>query len=195
MRKTLFHSWLIPSGCLIFLFSLFSEFLFDGSPDIGISQLTGMTSGLGFILIGLKYGLSPGQPRWTWSLFVIYLSVILVAGLRSVSLPFWLRNHHGIPSEVNIYSHSDLALNVVGFLPMGFFIALLLRPIVSNNKTIRLFAAAALLGFSVSFIIELSQYLWVSGRIPSVFDLAANTCGAIIGAACYLFLRRRRLIT
>ena len=82
MQKSLFEFLQITVGCLILLFSLSFDWLFQGSPGIGFRQLVGMTIGLLIFLIGIRYKLLPAQLKWDWFLFVVYLSGILFVGLR-----------------------------------------------------------------------------------------------------------------
>ncbi len=190
-KKTIFESLLIATGCLISLFSLSFDLLFQGSPGIGYHQLVGMTIGFIIILIGLRYVFLPGQPGWDLLLFVIYLSGVLFVGLRpNGSIGPYPASLLGM----NTFSKRDFLLNFVGFIPLGFLIFPLIKYNISRSKTIMLVVVAAIIGFSASLVIETLQYFWIPGRYSSAYDLASNTLGVIIGAVCYLFLRSRQFI-
>jgi len=66
---------------------------------------------------------------------------------------------------------ADLLLNIMLFMPLG--VALVLR----GSSRVR----AALLALALSTTIELLQF-YIPGRDPSVSDVLANTCGAVLGA-------------
>lgn len=75
-----------------------------------------------------------------------------------------------------IFGLRDLVLNVVLFLPLGF-VHQLARP----RGTGAHWRGALLLGLGSSGIIEVAQ-VFEPGRFPSLFDLATNTGGAVLGA-------------
>src|SRR3954471_7762674 len=66
---------------------------------------------------------------------------------------------------------ADLLLNVVLFMPLGVALA------PRGHSRNRIFLLALLL----STAIELIQF-FIPGRDPSVSDVVANTCGAVLGA-------------
>ena len=78
------------------------------------------------------------------------------------------------------FSLSDLTLNLLGFMPLGFM--LYLRLLSSGRMTAKnrlIFSVAV--GFAVSLTIELTQ-VWLPGRDSSALDLISNTVGTVIGA-------------
>lgn len=191
MQKVLFEYLIIAFGCLIFLFSLSFDLFYQGSPGFGFQQLVGMSLGLIIIFIGLRYTFLSNQPMWDWSLFLIYLSGILFVGLWPTET---FNIHQNILLGMNTLSKRDFALNMVGFIPLGFLMPPLLRPIIRYKQKLWLVAVVAIIGSSASLVIETLQYLWVPGRFSSAYDLATNTLGTIIGAVCYVFLINRRVI-
>lgn len=70
--------------------------------------------------------------------------------------------------------------NLVMFMPIGFFPALLFR-----NATWR---RSALLGLGVSTLIEVAQYFIV--RNSAVDDIILNTAGALCGYVLFLLIRK-----
>ena len=83
----------------------------------------------------------------------------------------------------------DVVVNIVGFLPLGFLLALLLlsRGRVRPLALVLLVTAA---GAGISFAIEWIQVLMPS-RYSSLLDFLLNTLGAALGAGIALWLRRR----
>lgn len=84
----------------------------------------------------------------------------------------------GIPDSQS-FSLSDVTLNLLGFMPLGFLIFLcLFKTERMPVRTCLLFAVAV--GFAVSLAIEVTQ-VWLPGRDSSLLDLIANTVGTAIG--------------
>lgn len=73
----------------------------------------------------------------------------------------------------------DLASNVILGLPLGFL--LVVGGLVGASSPLRRVAAGGVVGFLVASGVEAGQ-LFVPGRIPSVFDIVAQTGGCVIGA-------------
>lgn len=75
------------------------------------------------------------------------------------------------------YTGFDLAINVIAYLPFGFFCTAALRrrltPLVA-------WLAAILLGGGISFVLELLQN-YLPNRVSSNLDLACNAAGALLG--------------
>jgi glycopeptide antibiotics resistance protein len=122
----------------------------------------------------------------TW----IYVSGIFLAGL--VPFPF---NHtyNGILLGVNIFSLRDFAINVVGFVPLGY----LLMMSFGNRLTERradLFNRAILVvgvGCLISLFLEVSQYYFIAGRHSSFMDVIANTLGPLVGVTMFLLMEHK----
>ena len=93
----------------------------------------------------------------------------------------------GLPDSQSI-STSDVALNLIGFVPFGFLVCL--RLLTTGRllpRSCLLFAIGA--GFAASLFIEVTQ-VWLPGRDSSLLDLTANTMGSTIGASMACHLRR-----
>ena len=95
-------------------------------------------------------------------------TVITLSPLRFASAPV-----HGISF---VWGLEDILLNAVLFLPFGF-IPTLTRPRGTPVPWLRV----TLIGFGLSLCIETAQ-LFTPERYPSLFDLASNTAGALLGA-------------
>ena len=75
----------------------------------------------------------------------------------------------------------DLAINVVGFIPMGFCMAAFLGFVVGCRRSV---AIAILLCFTTSLLIEVLQ-AFMPLRYSGTTDLITNTCGGLLGAFLY----------
>lgn len=106
-------------------------------------------------------------------LFAVYLSAVFsVAGLPDIR---YIRFQPNINTKLFAYMFTDARsslLNVILFLPMGFFLPVLWRKDFSFGKTL-------LFGLSVSGCIELLQLF--TYRATDVNDLITNTLGTMIG--------------
>ena len=103
--------------------------------------------------------------------------IITLAPFRFAGAPV-----HGL---TDVWNWPDLAMNVAMFVPIGFVFQLT-RPAGSAVRWHRVLV----LGASLSGIIELAQ-LFAATRYSSLFDLATNTAGALLGAGlCMVALQR-----
>ena len=141
--------------------------------------------GLRNILVPTRLKILPVQPKRDWFIFVIYLSAILFVGLWPKEYAVAYQNDL---LSTNSFGKKDFAFNLAGFIPLGFLVLPLVRYKIDNNEIIKLVAIGTTLGFSVSLVIEVLQYLWIPGRYSTAYDLATNTIGAFIGALCYVNL-------
>lgn len=73
------------------------------------------------------------------------------------------------------YKHAESIANVVLFIPLGLLGALLVP--------VRRWGLAGLAGLTASAAIETIQFLLLTQRTASLRDVAANTLGALLGAA------------
>jgi hypothetical protein len=88
----------------------------------------------------------------------------------------------------------DALLNLVAFVPFGFFTVATLRQLGGGLKA-NAFLLAVLLGVLTSLLIEISQS-WLPSRSSTLLDLTLNSLGSLAGvAACGFFadIRRRSL--
>lgn len=76
------------------------------------------------------------------------------------------------------YTVFDLAINVLAYLPFGFFCTSALRRRLSPLSA---WLPPILLGAILSFLMELLQN-YLPSRVPSNLDLVCNTAGALLGA-------------
>ena len=83
----------------------------------------------------------------------------------------------------------DVAVNILGFIPAGFFFAALLLKAFPKRR-LAVCLAAVLIGTGLSVLIELAQG-WLPTRDSSLIDVACNTAGTILGAAGFKILNVR----
>lgn len=192
MRHTLLETLLIAAGCLIVIFSMLLDLFFDGTPGIGFEQFAGIVIGSIIILVGLRYLLLPNQAKWDWWIFGIYLCGILFMGLRPSAT---YDVHQIVLFGMNSISKRDLVINIAGFIPLGFIAMSAILNMNGRNKTIIYITIIAFSGLAISIVIETLQYLWVTGRYSSIYDLFTNTTGTVIGAVAYLAYHSRLFIS
>lgn len=77
----------------------------------------------------------------------------------------------------------EFATNIVLFMPLSF-LGHFLRPQWGWRQWL-------LAGLAPSVVIELTQALFLSGRVPSVVDVTANTLGALAGYLLVVTSTRR----
>ncbi|HYC36219.1 MAG TPA: VanZ family protein [Usitatibacter sp.] len=75
---------------------------------------------------------------------------------------------------------SDIAFNVVAYMPLGTLTCLYLRTLLDRHAILK----AALFGAAFSLAMELVQ-LFVPNRVATFADLVANAGGALIGALVF----------
>jgi len=111
-----------------------------------------------FILIGC-FGIANGEmknyDRWTWEIFT---------------------------QQLTIHNLKDIAVNVVFFVPLGFFIALAKSPSQKNSRP----TIWILFGTIFSSIIEILQPLF--GRYSDPVDIISNTIGYIFGYLIIMYI-------
>lgn len=102
---------------------------------------------------------------------------------RELLIPPWkdLSYHHP--------DYSDIAVNILGFVPFGFcFFLYCLRLRPKNRNTNFLFVVFA--GAAVSLAIEVIQ-AWLPNRTSSLMDLLTNTAGTLLGLTLALTVQRK----
>ena len=122
-------------------------------------------------------------------LALLYALAIVYASLQPfgdwiappADAPFWLFS----PGRAR-WPRFDVAANVLAYLPLGAFVALIPRRGVPAIRV----ALGAVAGFALSFAME-SLQAWMPPRDANVVDLASNTAGALAGAAIAAAIARR----
>ncbi|WP_374669067.1 VanZ family protein [Ramlibacter sp.] len=121
---------------------------------------------------------------------IVYASLYPFSGWRDQGIPPWAFLAEGFP---RYWSGFDVVANGLGYVPLGFLLALsVLRrgigPTLPFGNRAAL-AAAALGGGALSLLMEgLQSYLPI--RVPSSVDLALNFAGSALGGAVAVLLER-----
>ena len=104
---------------------------------------------------------------------------------EALTLPPLLRRWHQEPRALTMEGTNarDVALNLLGFLPLGLLVGFGMRSRPSWQ--------GVLVIVSVSTLIELNQ-IWLPTRYPSAFDLFLNAAGGTLGIKLAAALRERR---
>ncbi|WP_225782494.1 VanZ family protein [Xenophilus sp. Marseille-Q4582] len=141
----------------------------------------------------------PGHKSAAWPLALSYAALIVYASLfpftgwRDQGLPPWSYLSAPWPRW---WTGFDLGINVVGYLPLGFLLAVAVlrsRPLWRAGPAVAV-AVGGLGGALLSFVMEALQS-YLPARIPSNLDLGLNAAGALGGAVVAAGLVRIGLIS
>ncbi len=89
----------------------------------------------------------------------------------------------GMPGKgqwFKLWNLMDVAINILGFIPLGFFLSAWLQQ-AKKFSAARVYSISILVGFCVSLSIELTQ-AYLPTRDSSLLDVINNTLGTAIGA-------------
>jgi VanZ family protein len=118
-----------------------------------------------------------------YSLLVVYASLYPFSGWRNQEIPPWEFLFAGWPKY---WTWFDLAANVVGYIPLGFLLALSFM----RRGNVRYFAShpnlaavvvALVAGTALSFLMEGVQ-TFLPSRVASNVDFGLNASGTLVGA-------------
>lgn len=79
----------------------------------------------------------------------------------------------------NLTAAQDVAVNILGFIPLGIFFCLLLLE-EKKQRGMTAYIVTIMIGVATSLVIELTQS-YLPTRDSSLADLATNTAGTIVG--------------
>ena len=126
---------------------------------------------------------APSQPRLRTRLPHVLATLYGIAIVYASLEPF----HPWLPPQTPFFLFDfgsarwiryDALLNVLAYVPFGFFVALLRRGVSPTRRIVHSVA----IGAAMSFAME-SLQMYVPPRVASPFDLAANIVGALGGGA------------
>lgn len=110
-----------------------------------------------------------------YGLLVVYACLHPLAGWRPTGLP--VLDFLSAPWP-KYYRGTDLVLNVLGFVPLGFLVAPALPARIGRPGAV---LATVLIAGTLSFTMEVLQN-FLPTRVPSNVDLGCNVLGALVGA-------------
>ena len=125
-----------------------------------------------------------------WPLALVYSALIFFASLfpftgwRAQGINPWVFLTATIPPPY--WTWFDVNMNVVGYAPLGFLLALALQRSGMPRAAV---PVAALAGTLLSACMEFLQ-IYLPRRVPSNMDLVLNAGGTLIGALLALLLER-----
>lgn len=112
-----------------------------------------------------------------WALLIAYASLYPFVPLRLPAMEA-VTGFFAVPRYI---IRSDIAINVVAYLPLGMFACLYFRSVGDARLAV---VKATLLGAGLSLLMETLQ-LFVPSRHTSPLDFAANSAGALAGALVF----------
>lgn len=128
--------------------------------------------------------------RFVAALTVMYLVVVLVVTLWPTTVDSGMSPYinrllaklwsKGVPTFVD-YGFIEFTANIAFFVPVGFLLALLLP--------FRGWPLAILGGGLLSAAVETAQGLFLPARVSSIYDVIANTSGAVVGCLAAVAVR------
>lgn len=108
-------------------------------------------------------------------LLIVYASCHPFSGWRDNGLPPWSYLFESMP---RYWTGFDLAVNVLGYIPLGALAVLALYPRLRGLSAMLLAGGA---GIVLATLLECVQN-YLPSRVPSNLDLITNASGALIGA-------------
>ncbi len=153
------------------------DFIRNSEFSFGKDQMAGFVVSALIMLSGVRRLPFMSVNQWHGFLLALYLAGTFFIGLKARD-----QRHHlslGPLQDTGVFL-GDVAINFLGFVPLGYLMIsyLLTRSIV--RKTCSQLLLAIALCLTTSLFIELAQY-FLPGRTSSLIDLFFNVFGAIVG--------------
>ncbi len=181
-----FGPFLLFIGISGMIFALTFDFFKTSVPNFGIDQLAGFVVSAIIALAGLRKITLLRARIWDGLLFLVYLAGILFMGIRSKNHGF--NGSSGMLQDLS-FSFSDVAINIFGFIPLGYLIMSYFLSSDRIKKKIPVVCLTIVTCIGISLLIELSQY-YIPGRNSSLLDLLFNGLGAF-GGIIFCLLEKR----
>lgn len=162
------------------IFSACFDLFKIGKPSFGLDQLAGLVIGGLIALTGLRKIVKHRSKIGDAFILIVYLAGILYMGLRAD--PNSTVKSIGVLQDTSFH-FSDVAINFLGFLPLGYFMMTYLISGKENQRLVFLVVITVAICFAISFFIEYVQF-YLPGRASSVVDLLFNGLGALCGSIC-----------
>ena len=174
------HLSLIFGGIGLLFFGTFG-LMFSGWQRFSLTQITGLI--ISFILILsdlLTVASKKTREKWFSILLLIYSAGILFMGLRPKPGNHNSRHIAPILLETGRFLWYDFIINVIGFIPLSYFLIIVFGKLRQSPKPILRFLLVVSICVAASLCIEILQY-FIVGRSSALFDVAGNTLGAVLG--------------
>jgi hypothetical protein len=168
------------------VFAIAFDFFKGTVPNFGINQLAGFVISAIIALAGLRNLKLLRARIWDGILLLVYLAGILFMGLRST------RHGHNRSSgmlESFSFSFFDVAINIVGFIPLSYLMVSYLLPNNRIQKKMSIICLTLVSCIGISLLIEILQH-YIPGRSSSRSDLLFNGLGSLGGIIYYLLEKR-----
>jgi hypothetical protein len=186
MQNPKFNFFLLIIGLSGMVLSAFFDLIKGGALDFGITQFAGFVVSAIIAIAGLhKMGVLRSK-IWIRLLVIVYSTGILFMGLRPTS--HTLNLHNGM-FQSNGLSFTDVAINIVGFAPLGYFMMSWLLSTERLQKKINPVLLSIVVCTGISLLIEALQY-YIPGRTSSASDVFFNGLGALGGTLFCLFEKK-----
>jgi glycopeptide antibiotics resistance protein len=184
MKKnfTAFYYFLIMIGVVGIIVTLGYDFFRPGEPNFGEKQFMGFIGSILILLVGLRKSSRSKNYLGDYVSLFIY-----IAGMSYLVLKpdqYAHHSHFGMLVLTKFYA-TDVSLNVFGFIPLGYLLMSIFTRFTGEYKQTTTILVILLVGFLLSFSIEIGQY-FIPGRTSSLNDVAANGTGDLIGILLFL---------
>lgn len=121
-----------------------------------------------------------------YAALIVYASLYPFGDWRDQGIAPWA---YLAASWPKYWTGFDFAINVAGYVPLGFLAALTVLRTRATSDGSRAVLRATLAGAAISFAMETLQS-YLPARIPSNVDLGLNTIGTLVGAVLAVGLER-----
>lgn len=186
MQTPAINVFLIIIGISGMILSAAFDLIKGTTLDFGITQFAGFVVSAIIAIAGLhKIGVL-GSKIWKRLLVIVYMAGILVMGLRPTG--HYLNKKYAMFQDLGL-SFTDVAINIVGFAPLGYFIMSWLLSIDRLHKKPLTVLLSIVICTSISLLIEASQF-YIPGRASSASDVFFNGLGALGGIIFCLFEKK-----
>jgi len=180
-----FSLFLLFVGVSGMILAVTFDFFKAGVPNFGIDQLAGFIISTIVALAGLRKTRLLRSRTWDRLFILAYLAGILFMGLRPMNHGF--NGSSGILQDMHT-SFSDVAINILGFAPVGYLMMLYFFSIDRIQKKIPVVFLNIVTCIGISLVIESVQY-YIPGRTSSLSDILFNGLGAF-GGTIYCLLEK-----
>lgn len=127
-----------------------------------------------------------------WVALIVYASLYPFQGWRSAHIPWW-----AVPMLpwLRYWTWLDVISNLIGYIPLGFLLALgVVRSGWGGRWQVLLAVALAVLGGALLSLGMETAQRWLPARVPSSLDWLLNSAGTGIGALLVAVLHQAGVV-